>query len=321
MKKLSLINILFLLLLTTGQAYSALPMGVAATVDGEQIGEISLQKAIDTYVKSKGTDMGALRDPDQFKEIRNKVLDVLIGQELLWQAALKNNLIVSDEVLDQAFQQYKSQFRDEVSFQIKIQEGGYNETSYRENLKEQLSSKMWIQKFVLPEVKVSKDEIQEFYLQNQQKFVEPRQVKARHILIKAKHDANEEDEMKANETLVSIKKQIDEGANFEELAKQYSEGPSASKGGDLGFFGPGNMVKPFEDAAFSLKKGEVSDVIRTLFGFHIIKLEDVKPEKLYSMEEASEQIESFVWQQKAQNAVEDAISKLRKEASIDKRTY
>lgn len=320
MKKFSL-YILSAFLLYCGQAISATRLGVAATVDGVEILESRLQKSIDSYIKAQGTDMGAIRDPERFKTIRNKVLDVLIGQELLWQAATKNNIIVSDDVLDKAFEQFKAKFRDNISFEIKIKEGGYNETSFRENLKQQLSAKMWIQQFVLPGVKVSEQEIHDFYLQNQQQFIEPKQVRARHILIKAKLDASEEEKNRAKEILTGLRKQIDEGAKFEEVAKQHSQGPSASKGGDLGFFGPGKMVKPFETAAFSMKKGEISDIVKTRFGFHIIKLEDVKPEKQFEEKEVADKIESVVWQQKAQNAVEDAIKELKQQASIEKRTY
>lgn len=321
MKKISLIYLLFAFFISTGQALSANKPGVAATVDGEEILEHRLQKSIDHYVKTQGIDMSAISDPGQITTIRNEILDILIGQELLWQAASKENMVVGDDVLDKAFAQYKGQFKDAISFENKLQEGGYNITTFRENLKEKLSAKMWVQKFVLPEVAVSKEEIHEFYLQNKQQLVEPTQVRARHILIKVKLDASEEEKNRAKAILTELKKQIDEGADFAELAKLKSQGPSASKGGDLGFFAPGKMVKPFETAAFNLEKGQVSDIVKTRFGYHIIKCEDIKPGEQYQENEITEKIDTLLWQQKAQNAVDNAINKLRQQASIEKKDF
>lgn len=321
MKKITLFTILFAFIMSTGQALSATKPGVAATVDGEEIPEQRLQNSIDAFVKSQGKDMSAKSDPNRLKSIRNEILDVLIDQELLWQAASKENIIVGDEELDRAFAQYQQQFKDEISFDNKLKEGGYNKTSFRETLKQKLSAQMWIQKFVLPEVAVSQEEIHEFYLQNKQQLVEPGQVRARHILIKANPDASEEEKNNAKAILTELIKQINDGADFAELAKLKSQGPSASRGGDLGFFGPGKMVKPFEAAAFSLKKGEISDIVQTRFGFHIIKCEDIKPGKPYEENEIAEKIDDLIWQQKSQFAVEDAINKLRKQASIEKKDF
>ena len=88
-----------------------------------EISELKLQNAIDNYFRQQGTDIGAIRNPERFKVMREKVLDVLIGQELMWQAAKKNETMATDEDVSRAFEQYRLKFKDEISFDVKIQEG------------------------------------------------------------------------------------------------------------------------------------------------------------------------------------------------------
>lgn len=118
--------------------------------------------------------------------------------------------------------------------------------------------------------------------------------------------------------LADIKQQIDSGASFEALAKQKSQDSSAADGGDLGYFERGQMVKPFETVAFNLAPGEVSAVVETRFGFHLIQLVDRKPQMQYKEEDQAEKIHFYLWQQKYRRAVEDAITRLKKSALIEK---
>ena len=149
------LSLLLISLLSAGGLVLANPVGVAATVEGKEISERKLQYSIDSYIRQQGTDIGAIRDPKRFKVIREKVLDVLIAQELLWQTAIKDKTIADDEEINQALNQYQAQFGDEISFEIKLQEGGYNKTTFQEYLKRQLSAQKWIQKFVTKDVTVS----------------------------------------------------------------------------------------------------------------------------------------------------------------------
>ncbi len=141
------------------------------------------------------------------------------------------------------------------------------------------------------QVKVSEDQLKEYYEDNLDTFKEKKQVKARHILFMLAENASKEDEEKIRQKATSVLQQARAGANFAELAKKNTEDPSGKEnGGDLGYFSQGQMVKPFEDGAFKLKKEEISDLVRTAFGYHIIKVEDVKEAKTKSLEEARGQI-------------------------------
>jgi peptidyl-prolyl cis-trans isomerase D len=135
-------------------------------------------------------------------------------------------------------------------------------------------------------VTVSEDDILDYYESNPEKFKSPKTVEARHILIKLDPDAKAEDVESARQRIETVLEMAKKGQDFAELAKKYSEGPTKTQGGNLGAFRREAMVKPFADKAFSMKAGEISEPVRTRFGWHIIKVEKVNPEKTTSLSEA-----------------------------------
>jgi len=155
--------------------------------------------------------------------------------------------------------------------------------------------------------KVSAKEIEEYYKQHQQEFYHPAKVKARHILIRLPQNATQEEVKKAEAKIAKIEKALKQGKDFAELAKKYSEGPSRTSGGELGWFTRGMMVKPFEDAAFALKPGEVSKPVRTVFGLHLIKVEAKQPAGITPLAEVREEIKSKIAQSKAGDKLADLL--------------
>ncbi len=150
----------------------------------------------------------------------------------------------------------------------------------------------------------SEEEIAQYYKQNIANYAIPEQRWARHILIKASADDTQEKLAEKRDKLQSILDMARSGANFAELAKQYSEdSTTASQGGNLGFFAQGQMVKPFEDAAFAMKKGEVSSIVQTQFGFHLIKVEDIKDGIVTPFAEARQHIIQSLSAEKAKKSV------------------
>ncbi len=140
------------------------------------------------------------------------------------------------------------------------------------------------------EVKVTEKEIESYYEYNADMYQQPKQVKARHILFKVGQDDAEEVKAKVKKRAEKVLLKARKGEDFAALAKEYSEGPSKSQGGDLGYFKAGQMEAPFEEAAFALKKGEISDLVETRFGYHIILVEDVKEAGMTPLEEVREDI-------------------------------
>lgn len=149
------------------------------------------------------------------------------------------------------------------------------------------------------EVSISDEEIQNYFDENQEEFKTPKTVEARHILLKVDQNAGPEEVEKVRKKALNILKMAREGKKFDELAKQYSEGPTRDRGGYLGTFKREAMVRPFADKAFSMKAGEISEPVRTRFGWHIINVEKVNEASILSFNEAKKKIQKKLIEDKA----------------------
>jgi len=157
---------------------------------------------------------------------------------------------------------------------------------------------------IYDKVKLSEEEITEYYEENKEKFIKDEEYHLRHILVETQEEAE------------AILEKIRGGADFAELAKEKSLCPSGEKGGDLGFIARGRTVKPFEDAGFALKVGEISEVVKTEFGYHIIKLEEISPERQRTLEEAKVEIEYILLPEKQQDAFTKWLLSLKDEYNV-----
>lgn len=171
-------------------------------------------------------------------------------------------------------------------------------------------------------VQLSEDDLLDYYDEHSEDYVQEEEVRARHILIKVRDGADKKQKQEARKKIEDILAKVKAGEDFATLAKEYSECPSSSKGGDLDYFGRGQMAKPFEEAAFSLGVGEVSDIVETQFGFHIIKVEGRKEAESKSLEDVREEIRSKLTEEKAlelaENAADVAKEKLEKDKDLAK---
>jgi len=157
---------------------------------------------------------------------------------------------------------------------------------------------------IYDKVKLSEEEIEEYYEENKEDFIKDEEYRLRHILVETQEEAE------------AVLEKISGGADFAELAKERSLCPSREKGGDLGFIARGRTIKPFEDAGFALKVGEISEVVKTEFGYHIIKLEEISPERQKTLEEAKAEIEYILLPEKQQGAFTNWLSSLRDEYNV-----
>ena len=173
-----------------------------------------------------------------------------------------------------------------------------------QDLRKRLVVESFLKKKVEVESKVSDEDMKKFYEQNKDKFKSGEQIKASHILVKT--------EKEAKELLGKLKA----GGNFEELAKKSSVDSSSAKGGDLGWFGKGSMVPAFEKAALALKEGQTSEVVKSDFGFHIIKLTGKRPAGIRPFEEVKEQIKGAIMPTKQQEVFQKIKEELKKTAKI-----
>ena len=154
-------------------------------------------------------------------------------------------------------------------------------------------------------IRVGDDQLMAYYNDNKSEFVQKEQVRARHILVKTEAEAR------------AVLEELKAGKDFVKLAEEKSVGPSGKRGGDLGWFSRGRMLPGFEEVAFSLKKGEISDVVKTRFGFHVIKLEDKKEGGQETFEQAKEKIARKLTTQGTKALVDQARETLRKKMNVE----
>jgi parvulin-like peptidyl-prolyl isomerase len=286
-------------------------LGVAATVNGVEISRHRLQKSFEGYLEQRQINVAAIRSPDNYKAMKKEVLDILIGQELLWQDAVDKQIIASDAEVEQALEAIKSEYSDPDSFRRQLDNKGFTEAQFREDLHHRLSVQRLVSSHISKGVTVTNSEVEDFFNSNTQMFLIPEQIHVRHILIKVDQQADDASRAAARTRIEKVRASVNaSGDNFADLAKRYSEDSSAADGGDLGISPRGRFVPAFEQAAFSLRVSEVSPIVETQFGFHIIKLEDRQDQTLRPLDEVRPQIRAYLLQPRIQQAIQEYTDRL-----------
>jgi peptidyl-prolyl cis-trans isomerase C len=248
--------------------------------------------------------------------LRKQVIDSLVNEELLVQESNKQGIAVSADLINDEIERIKSQFPGEEEFNKALEQRQMT----GDDLRKKLERRQAIQQLLEKEVPVGEDpteaDKEKFYADNPEMFTSPESVRASHILIKLEPDADQEATSEANRKIKDIQDKLDAGEDFAELAKSHSEGPSNVKGGDLGYFTRGKMVKPFEDAAFTLKTGETSPVVQTDFGLHLIRVTDRKSEETVAYKDAEADIARMLVQDDRRNRFEAYMEDLKSKADI-----
>jgi peptidyl-prolyl cis-trans isomerase C len=251
-------------------------------------------------------------------EMKAQVLDRLIDEELLHQEARARNLLASPEAVAAEIEQARAQFPAPEEFAAALAQSGLTEAGLSALIARNLSIQNLVEKGIAAAVAVTDAEVHEFYLGNAESFAIPEQARARHILVQVEETDDEAARKAKRAKADGLLAQLAGGAVFEELARTASDCPSAPEGGDLGFFERGQMPAAFDEAVFALKTGGMSGVVETEYGYHIIKLEEIKPAGAVPEAEAAGQIREFLGAQKTEAAVEALIKQLRAAATIEK---
>jgi len=292
---------------------------VVATVNGVKIYKKELDRTFNAHINQSQNGQNNL-PPEQVQQLQQIILDRLVESELLSQKGKELNITAPDEEILSRIEQFKKQFPTEAEFEAKLKE---NQISL-EDLKNELRKNMIISKVIQQQMASqtesdsanSDEELKKYYDAHKDQFKQEEMVKASHILVKVEKGADEATKKKAKEKIDGILKKVKAGEDFAKLAKDNSDCPSSQSGGDLGFFTSKQMVPEFSKAAFSMKKGEVSGVIETPFGYHIIKVTDNKPAAETSFEESKARIKQYLSGKQRSDTVRNYIQSLREKADI-----
>jgi peptidyl-prolyl cis-trans isomerase C len=243
-------------------------------------------------------------------------LDNLIDAEVLYQQSQKEGVKVDDQVINEQIETIKKRFPDEAAYKKALEGMDFSEKEIRAEIQRSLAINQLLDTNVRQKITVTEEESKKYYDNNPNLFKQPEQAKASHILIKVAPDAEESKKIQARKKIETVQKKVRQGEDFGLLAKANSEGPTAQREGDLGYFSRSQMVKPFEDAAFALNVGEVSGIVETQFGYHLIKLTDKKAARTIPYKEVQLRLEQNLKREKEKTEIQGYIENLKKSAKI-----
>jgi peptidyl-prolyl cis-trans isomerase SurA len=255
-----------------------------------------------------------------YAQQEKEILKSMIDDQLLVQKGIELGINVDTEVvkyLDRIRRDFNVDSLEDLE-KMMIQQG-VDPVEFKLNTKTQALKQMVLSREVYSHIVISTEEITKYYEAHKQDFDRPEEVRIREILI-ATEGKKDFDmgalQKKAQEVLQKAKT----GDKFDELASKYSDGPTAKEGGDLGFFPKGKMVKEIEEVAFSLRRGQVSDIIKTKYGLVIIKVEEKHEAGIQKMEVVMNEIRDRLFGEKAQPAIQAYLVKLRQKSYIQVRS-
>ncbi|MBN2383295.1 peptidylprolyl isomerase [bacterium] len=288
-----------------------------AQVNGKVINKSQVEHEKSRLIQQVGQQFTAEQLAQADTMLQNQALDNLIIKELLVQTIETKNITAEPATIDVQFNEIKNQFPSPEDYQNELQKSGMTEDDLRQEIASNIRIETLLEGLYTTLEPVTDKELQDYYQENIDMFKQPEQVRASHILVAFSEEDTPETKTQKRATIDALKKKIDEGADFATVAQENSDCPSKEKGGDLGFFDRERMVKPFADVAFALTPGQVSDIVETQFGYHIIKMVEKQEPRTVPLEEVSERLTGYIDNQRKQKIVQEYITKLRAEATIE----
>jgi peptidyl-prolyl cis-trans isomerase C len=287
---------------------------VLARVNGETVTRAELQEFVDNLESRAGTAVPA----DQRDQVYRRVLDQLVGYKLLQQEAKARKVAVPDADVEARIAEIKKQFPSEDVFMQMLIERKMTVEKMRDEARDDLVISKLIEAEIAAKTAVKPEQVQEFYDKNPDQFKQQERVRASHILISVPQGADAAAKTQAKTKAEQVLKDVKAGKDFAALAKEHSQDPgSAVQGGDLGFFQQGQMVGPFNDVAFSLAPGAVSDLVETQFGFHIIKVAEKQAGRTIPLSEVRPQVEQFLENRNREEQTEAFVTSLRTKGKVE----
>ncbi len=248
-------------------------------------------------------------------EARREILNQMIEEKVIINAANDSDIEVSDQEVDEKIEEIKQRFNSEEEFIEALNGQNLSIRSLKKDFREEILKSKLIDAEVKGKMNISFKEVDDYYQEHLNDFIEPEKVKAKAILIKPAEDTPEDWEealAKANE----IFSELEEGDSFEDLAKQYSDDASAPRGGDMGFINKGYMAKEIDEVLFSLAPQEFSQPVKTKLGYYIFKVEDKEPQVVAGLKEVELKIKSIIFVQKFNESFKKWIEELKKDTYI-----
>ncbi len=251
-------------------------------------------------------------------KIQKQAVESIINRHLLYEEVDRKKIAYNPERVQAEIDKIAGQFPSQAAFEQQLSNHGISLDKMKEDLGQQFRIDALIRGYVdTKNIRVSDDEVLTFYNSNPESFQSPEQVRASHILLQVANDEPQEVRTQKRLEMAGIIGQIEKGADFAQMAQNHSDCPSKQNGGDLGAFARGQMVKPFEEAAFKMNPGEVSDIVETEFGYHVIKLVEKSEARKEEFADVKDQITNHLISVKEQSEFQELVKELREGATIE----
>jgi peptidyl-prolyl cis-trans isomerase C len=287
---------------------------VLAHVNGDDITKADFERALQSIEQRAGGPVPA----DRRDEIYRGLLDQLVGLRLLRQEAAAQKITIPDADLEKRLAEIKKQFPSEDLFTQTLAAQKMSLESFRADQRDDLAVNLLLARALKDKVAATPAQVDEFYKSNPERFKQGERVRASHILVAVPQGADAATKDKARAKAESLLKKIKAGEDFAALAKANSEDPgSAIQGGDLGYFQPGQMVPEFNEVAFKLAPGAVSDLVESQFGFHIIKVADKQVARTVPLDEVRAQLSQYLETQNRQRETAAFVAALRAKSKVE----
>jgi peptidyl-prolyl cis-trans isomerase C len=287
---------------------------VIARVNGETITKIDFERAVQSLEGRAGQPV----PPAQRDTVYRGILDELVGYRLLTQEAAMRKVTVPDADVSAQIAQIQGQFPTPEAFTKVLAERNVTIEQVRADTRRDMLVAKLLRDEIDAKTAVTPEQVTDFYTKNPDQFKQPERVRASHILISAAKDADVATKAQARAKAEAVLKDVKAGKDFAALAKQHSQDPgSAVQGGDLGFFTQGQMVGPFNDAAFSLAPGATSDLVETDFGFHIIRVVDKQTGRTVPLDEVKTKVEEYLRNQNRRLQTDAFVGGLKAKGKIE----
>jgi len=285
---------------------------VIADCNGDTIPKAEFEGAVRAVEQRAGGPIPA----EKRDEVYRGVLNDLVAYRLLKQETRQRSLNVTDADVDQRINAFKQQMGTEANFKAALQAQQMTEAKLREDARTDLLVSKLLDQEVNQKVLVKPTDIAAFYEKNPDRFQQGETMRASHILVLVPAEANPQARGALRARAEAALKAAKAGKDFGQLARQYSQDSSAQRGGDLGFFPKGQMVPAFDQAAFALSPGQVSDLVETQFGYHIIKATEKRPARIVPFVEAAAQIQEFLEQEQRQEKSKALVDQLKAKGKV-----
>lgn len=289
--------------------------GPVAVVNGSPLSKADLEQEV-VKILPRTTSMHGSVSDEKMSKIRAEALQKLIDIELKYQDARAKGMKITDDDIEAEIKARSTKFKSEKEFKAAVDDAGFDKKGFARFVERGLLSDRIRKAEIEDKITITDAGVKEFYVKNSSKYSKPEEFRASHILFKVQPSASEADRATIRKRADAVLKQIKDGGNFADIAAEESDDLSRIKGGDIGYFHAGQTLSEFENILVKLKVGQVSDIIETMYGYHIIQLTGRKAPRQIPFEELQMKIKKDLVESEKARLLDKWMSALKAKAVI-----